>query len=237
MGPPPQITAVSLPLNVLDEAVTLTASQKTSVTSIQEEFRTAMQAARPPRPEAGADRPDRATMDAARTKVKALDDAASAKIVALLTSDQRTTLTALLQTLQDYRAVGFPPQAAGKLNLTAAQTASIHTIAAKADADTKALLDASKDASDPRAIHEQARTIHDAAQAAAKAVLTDAQKTQLDTLMKEARPPRPEGAPDGMQPPPPPDGAGEGMAPPPPGGPDDGAPPPPPGGPEGPDGF
>ena len=244
MGGMRQLSPVQTPASALASGLKLTDDQQAQIQSIQDKLKAQRDSLMPRPGQDGGERPDPETMRAAFDKLRTAEQKANKDIEALLTATQKAALPALLRQLDGMRQLGIPLEVLGDLKLTAAQKTQLNAIAKKA-ADSlpkpgqgrpgdggpggppdgggpgqggrgfggpgggqrgRGEMDANR-----QKFHEQAM-----------AVLTDAQKQQVQEFM-EAHP-RPDGGPgrrgfggpggpggfggDGP-PPPPPDGNGD----------------------------
>ena len=214
-GPPPppppmhgmKPTAANVPAKILAVGLGLSSDQTTRIEAVQKEFQDQMHSLMPPPPPMpgqrdsqagdgpppGPPQPDPAVMD----EVKSLDEAASDKVKAVLTSGQKKALPSFLTELDSLGKVGIPPMAFADLNLTSSQVQQIEAISADQDAQVKAAIDSAKSSGDYSQLRTTMRSIHDNAREKVKALLTSQQIAAIQNM----RPPR--GGPQGDGPPPP----------------------------------
>ena len=242
-----RIQPATAPIDVLASELMLTSPQVDKIKAIQSAYRKERDSMMPGRggPGGGGQGgpggggpggppPDREAMQAMMQKMQALDKAASDKIAAVLTDDQKAALPGAIQMMEAFQSTGIPPQALDALKVTTAQKKKAIGISKEMQAAMQ------------QAMQDQDREAMQAARAKAHdrilALLTDDQKAALDKFVKDhpGRPGGPGGRPGGPGrgpggpggpggprggqggdgPPPPPDGNGP---PPPPDG--DGPPP------------
>lgn len=226
MGP---VTALQLPMPVLEKALQLTEDQKSQIDQIKQDTNKARRDLQPPQPDPGSPPPDPEEMRAAFDKIRALDQEANKKIEAVLSDDQKKTLSNLLMQLNDFRIVGLPGEIAPELKLTSDQVQKIHDIAMKTQKAMQQIFQGGPpQGGDPGAMRDKMNSLHKKAHDSALAVLTDTQRQTVEQFEKTHPRPGPGrfGGPGGPGGPGRPGGPGG----PPPGGPDG----PPPGGPDGP---
>lgn len=224
MGGQRNLTLSQVPASALSSALTLNATQKTKVQSIQDKLKTQREAAMPRPGQNPGERPDPETMRAAFDKLRQTEEKANKDIEALLTTEQKSKVSATLKSFNALREVGIPLDVYAELKLTAAQKQQLQDIAKAAQPQRPA------EGSEPGQGGRPPRVDRRALQEKAMAVLTDEQKKTLDAWM-EAHP-RPQGGPGGRGgfggpgrpggfggdgPPPPPGGEGGDPPPPPPG--------------------
>ncbi len=198
--PMPPISVATMPLEVMDGYLTLTADQKTKIAAIDATLREQMRPPRPANDEDSAAPPAPPTAEEREAHRKTVDAAvatASDSVTALLTDAQKAKLPVLLKAFAALRAGRVPPPAVASLKLTDAQWTQLSALG------------------------------KGATRATVGALLTDTQKAALAAARPpRGRRPGPPPGGEGGGPPPPPD---EGGGPPPPPGEGGGPPPPPPG--------
>ena len=128
-GPRP-MTAADAPMAALTVGLRLTAPQQAKIGAVQTQLRQQRDSLRP-RP---GGPPDFEAMRAAMDRMRGLDRSASAQVQAVLTGPQKAALPALLQMLDNLRAVGILPATYAELSLSGAQKAQIETLARTARA-------------------------------------------------------------------------------------------------------
>ncbi len=214
----PPMTALHIPVAVLDAELKLTSAQKEKIAQAQKQF---MQQARPTPP--GQDGPqggppDPEAMRARMDKIRSLDQSMGKQIEATLTASQKQALPALYKTLDAMRAAQIPLEVYGDLHLTAEQKQQLAALNARPAQDNSSRQQAGDQArrsgqfGATSALGGQPNQQHEKAMA----LLTSDQRKVVEAFRQKQ--PRPQGGP-GFGPP---DGQGG------PGGPD--MPPPPPGG-------
>lgn len=185
---PPPISAATIPVEAMTTYLKLTGEQTSKIQEINMALREEM---RPPRPENGNQRPQPPSPEEREARHKVMDGAiqkASASVTALLNDEQKTRLVTLLKAFDALRAGRIPPPALRDLKLTESQWAQLGALG-------------------KNATHEKIR-----------ALLTDAQKTALESSRPGFSDLGGHGPGDGPPPhdgPPPPDGFGPGGPPPP----------------------
>ena len=176
------IYAVNAPMPMLDRTLKLTDDERSKIESIQDQFQESIHSLMPPRPRPGATPPAVGDRKAAETKIETIAKQAGEKVMAALTADQQKTLTRVLADLNDFRLVHIPYGAAKDLKLTPDQRSKVADIAAKTRKEIKAIRDAS---SDPRADHDKIAEILKSAGADTRKLMTESQKTALDTFLND----------------------------------------------------
>ncbi|HZT41639.1 MAG TPA: Spy/CpxP family protein refolding chaperone [Chthonomonadaceae bacterium] len=232
-GPPPPITAATVPLPFLEAGLKLTDDQQTKIAQIQQQFRKQMRAQMPPPPGPGeGGPPDPQTMRAAMEKGREMEQQATHRIEAVLTSEQKATLPDLLDEARALQAAGIPLEAYNDLKLSADQRQQITAIGKKTRQEMDQKRQAAQQSGDFESLREAMRSTHQQAHEKVMAILTESQRETAQKFARQHRRPGPGGfggPPGGFGPPPggfggpPPDGGGPppgGQKPPPP--PDDG---------------
>ncbi len=160
-----QMSIASLPVATLDTIVKLTADQKAKITKIHDDFVKESEALRPAQGQQPA--PD------AMQKRRDLGTQTSKSIEDLLTAPQKTKLADARKEMALYRMAGIPMGLYGQIKLTADQKTKLQEI-------QKSMTPAqgSTDRTAMRAAMQEGRT-------KAEALLTPAQKTQIEKYQKE----------------------------------------------------
>lgn len=216
MGPR-EMTVVSAPIGALDASLKLTADQKDKIMALQQQFQQQRREMTPPPPDGQGGPPDFQAMQANREKVQALEQQTGKQIEAILTPEQKKLLPAALKELQAMEMAGIPAPIVADLKLTADQKSKIAAIAQRSQADMQSKMRDAQQSGDFGAMRgmmqENRRQTHDRV----FALLTDAQKAQVDTYVQAhpqpnrggfggpgGRPPRDMPPPPGDMPPAPP---------------------------------
>ena len=160
-----QMSIASMPVATLDTIVKLTADQKTKITLLHDSF---VKQAEASRPQPGQ-QPDREAMQ----KRRELNTQTSKSIQDLLTAPQKTKLGEARKEMTLHRVAGIPTGLYGQIKLTSDQKTKLEEI-------QKSLTPA--EGSTDRAAM---RTAMQAGREKAAALLTPAQKTQIEKYMKE----------------------------------------------------
>jgi hypothetical protein len=159
----------AIPVAMLDEALKLTADQKTKVTAIHDKYVAETKDLRP--------KPGEQADPANATKIRDLGRTATTDIQALLTDEQKEKLKELRLVLTGFSTAGIPLDIVGDLKLTAEQKTKLAAIA-------KDVADKTKDFT-PEDRRTKGREINQAARTQAEALLTAEQKTAIEKYNKE----------------------------------------------------
>jgi Spy/CpxP family protein refolding chaperone len=238
------MTPASAPVGGLDAELKLTDKQKQAIRQIQDAFHKEQRALMPGFPGGGPGGPPNGgpnggppnggppnggppnfeQMQANMQKMRMLDAKASKQIVELLTDDQRKALPEALKDLDLMRQAGIPLDILGELKLTADQKSKIAAVLAKSQQDMRKLMEEARQSQDFQGVREAMQSFGQNTHRQVMAVLTEGQRTQVETFIKE-HPMRGPGGPGGFGP-----GGPGGFRPGGPGGPGQGGdgPPPPP---------
>ena len=192
-GPRPS-TAANAPLPALAAGLKLTSVQQAEVAKIQAQFAQSRRMLMPPPPSPGGPPPDPGAMRAVWDQMRGMDQAADARIGAVLTGPQRAALPALLRTLDDLRLAGIPPATYGALKLTGSQTARITGLAQASQQEMRGAMDAARRSGDFGSVRQTMRAGRDRLASQAAAVLTPTQRSLVDKY-KAAHPRPPFGGP------------------------------------------
>lgn len=159
-----QMSVAALPVATLDSIVKLTAEQKTKITKIHDEYVKQSEALRPQQGQQPA--PD------AMQKRRDLNTQTTKQIEDVLTAEQKTKLTDARKEMTLYRMAGIPTGLYGQIKLTAEQKTKLQEIqksmTPQQGGDREAM----------RAAQREGRE-------KAAAVLTPAQKAQIEKYQKE----------------------------------------------------
>lgn len=161
------MSVAALPVSTLDSIVKLTPAQKAKVTQIQERLRKESEALRP--------QPGQPFDPARMQRMRDLSASASREIEALLNPAQKTRLETARQEMRLYRMAGIPLGLYGKIALTADQRTRLQAIQRSLSNG------APGGAGDRQGMREAMR----AARERAAAVLTAAQKAQIEKYLQD----------------------------------------------------
>lgn len=175
------VTLATAPIEALASGLKLTAEQKQQITEIQAK----LPARGRGRGGAGAGAGGGTDFQAQRQQRQQLEQAATTQIEALLTAEQKTALPGVLKDIQTLRAAGLPVALLGSLGLTAEQKTKIADINAKAEEAMRQRMTGAQPGGDFQAMRESMQQARAETQRQVMAVLTDAQKAQVEKYRSE----------------------------------------------------
>lgn len=198
----PDDALINAPIEALASGLKLTPGQKTQITQIQDRVHKGFADLMMPK---GGGPPDFGAMQANFGKVRKMDEDGTAQIKALLTPAQKQALPGTLKDIQTLQGAGIPPALLGTLKLTADQKQKLAAISANGQKEMGAKMQQAQQSGNFGAIRQvlidNRKQTHDKA----LAVLTGAQKSQVEQYIK-AHPQRGFGGgfgpPGGFRPPP-----------------------------------
>lgn len=240
-GPPPgggfgrmrSQSALDVSTSTLTSELSLTSAQAAKIDEIKDKFQQDRDSLMPQQGDPSGP-PDRETMRANMGKLRTLREAAVEKVNAMLTDTQSAKLKTLLRTLSDLTAVGIPNSAYDKLKLSAAQKTKLAAIAKTKREKSQSIFENARNSQDFDQIRTAMESLNDQTSQSVRAILSDDQKSVVDSVASDnsspgvGGPPPGGGPDDGGGPPPGGGGPDDGGGPPPGmgGGPDGGGPPP-----------
>ena len=205
------VTAVNIPVSLLDTTLKLSPDQKSKIADAQKQISDYRAQIMPMRPMERGGSSSRQDMRAVFEKMHAKEQDANSQILACLSASQKTELDAMVKQDSALRMVGIPIEATPSLKLTSDQLQKISAIADKTQKTMQDMMSSQGNGSG----RDQFRTVIDTARSDAMKLLTGSQQA----IVKQYQNNQPgfgfpggPGGPGGMRP-----GGGPGM--PPPGGP------------------
>lgn len=183
------LTLATVPVAALAGPLNLSTEQKTQIGQIQEKLQSTRRggggrggpgATGQP----GGAAPDFQAMMQARQQA---EQTATTQMEALLTPQQKQALPAVLKDMQTLAAAGLPVQLMSTLNLSAEQKTKLADIGAKAQQALQRAFQGAQGGAgnDPQAMRETMQQARAQTQQQVSAVLTDAQRAQVEAYRKE----------------------------------------------------
>lgn len=199
-----QMTAATVPLDVLTAGLKLSAGQAAKIKTIQAEDhdeRSDLEF----QPPAGGGRPDPSVFQAAMAKIQALNKKTEGRIQSVLNADQKKEMPLLMQQLGGLRSGGVPVELYTTLGLTGAQKQKIALIGKQSQSEMQTKMQEAMSSGDRQGMREVMQQIRQQSHDRIMAVLSATQKAQVDKYIQDH--PRPQGRGPGGPGGPPPGGA------------------------------
>jgi hypothetical protein len=179
------MTLVNAPLDALDAALKLTDDQREKIAKIRQEIRQ-QRRNRMPRPEGQPGfQPDPEQMRAMMERMRAEEEKASKRIEEVLNAEQKQAVSGVMKELDSLRFLGIPPELYGTLKLSGDQKKKLLDIASKTQQELQRREMAARESGDFEAMREAPR-LHQQAREKAMAVLTAAQREQVEEFRQNS---------------------------------------------------